>query len=123
MIKRLLLLLCLLPGIALSQQYSDYQLSNEANPLATNVIPGGWSLFRSDLSMNEYFVFSEALRYSVGVKYTPIAVSTQVVAGTNYRFICNGEPVAPGAAPTAVVINIHQSLHGDPKIMSINDIQ
>ncbi|WP_222937634.1 hypothetical protein [Spartinivicinus ruber] len=123
MTKRLLLLLCLLPGIALSQQFSDYQYrANEAASLANTVIPGGWTLYRTDLSRDEMTVFNRALDGLVGVGYTPFAVSTQVVAGTNYKFICNAQPTYPDAAPYAVVIKVYQSLDGELELLSITDI-
>ncbi|MDE1465827.1 hypothetical protein [Spartinivicinus poritis] len=124
MAKRLLLLLCLLPGIALSQQFSDNQYrTNESASLANTLIPGGWTLYRTNLSRDDYSVFFQAMSGFTGVKYTPFAVSTQVVAGTNYKFICNGESIHPDVAPTAVIIKVHRPLHGEPEVLSINDIQ
>ena len=50
-------------------------------------IPGGWTPYRP-LTAEDRKVFNEAMKGFVGVTYTPNEVSTQVVAGTNYRFKC-----------------------------------
>lgn len=121
MIKRLLFVVCLLPGIALSQQFSDNQFrTNEAASLASTLIPGGWTLYRTDITRDDYNVFSKAMGGFMGTKYTPFAVSTQVVAGINYKFICNGESI--NTAPSVAVINIHRPLQGEPEFLSITEI-
>ena len=48
---------------------------------------GGYSSARA-LEAHDKEVFDKALGGIVGVSYTPEQVSTQIVAGTNYRFFC-----------------------------------
>lgn len=73
----------------------------------------------------------KALFYSVienlsdRVEYEPMNVGVQVVAGTNYRFLCKGyEKSANGSRDRKIYaeIIIHQPLpgQGDPKIISIS---
>lgn len=50
-------------------------------------LSGGWTP-RRPLTEEDLKVFEEATQGLVGAKYTPLEVSTQVVAGTNYRFDC-----------------------------------
>jgi hypothetical protein len=48
---------------------------------------GGWSEFHS-LTKDEEILFKEVMGNILGVSYKPIVVSTQVVSGMNYCFIC-----------------------------------
>lgn len=54
----------------------------------TQTLPGGWSPYH-DLTPDDKKVFDEAIKDLVGVVYSPSKVSTQVIAGTNYRFKCS----------------------------------
>jgi hypothetical protein len=56
-------------------------------------ISGGWTKFRT-ITAADIPLFQEAIPF--GVQYEPLAVRTQVVAGTNYDFFCNAKVVAPG---------------------------
>ena len=53
---------------------------------------GGWSKFRA-VEEEDLKVFNEAVGMLEGVGYEPLIVSTQVVAGTNFKFICNATSV------------------------------
>ncbi len=48
---------------------------------------GGWSEFHT-LTKDEDILFKEVMGNIYGVSYKPIVVSTQVVSGMNYCFIC-----------------------------------
>lgn len=48
---------------------------------------GGWSEFHT-LTKDEDILFKEVMGNIYGVSYKPIVVSTQVVSGMNYYFIC-----------------------------------
>ncbi|WP_163831823.1 hypothetical protein [Spartinivicinus ruber] len=56
----------------------------------------------------------------MGTKYTPFAVSTQVVAGINYKFICNGESI--NGTPSLAIIKVHRPLQGEPEFLTITEI-
>ena len=55
---------------------------------------GGWNEYSCDISENAQKVFDNALEDLDGVLYTPVAVATQVVSGTNYSFFCNAKVVS-----------------------------
>ncbi|HVG58050.1 MAG TPA: hypothetical protein VNA24_05805 [Hyalangium sp.] len=78
----------------------------------TNTMTGSWSSFNFTLSDDAQKVFKEALKGFAGVDYTPLAVATQVVAGTNYCFLCKGVLVTPGAQQTAVKLYVYAPLPG-----------
>ena len=47
-----------------------------------------------------------------GVSYTPESVATQVVAGTNYRFICTAKTTTPGLETYEAEIIVFQPRAG-----------
>ena len=61
------------------------------------------------------------LPLSTGVSYTPESVATQVVAGTNYRFICTAKTATPGPETYEAEIIVFQPLpgQGEAKIAKI----
>lgn len=75
------------------------------------------------VSDEERKLFDKALNQLVGVKYEPLVVATQVVAGTNYRFICNAQ--IPGKEATyPAMVTIFQPLpgQGEPALTDIRAI-
>jgi hypothetical protein len=93
------------------------QLANNQQDQTT--IPGGWTPFR-ELTTADEKVFKEATQQLLGVKYTPLSVSTQVVEGTNYRFLCDGKVVSPNAETQQYMVQIYQSPRGVPEVTSIS---
>ena len=87
----------------------------------TETILGGWSTFDFNLSDESKNVLKKATD-GLGVNYTPVAVATQVVAGLNYCFICEGQVVYPGTPENAYKVYIHAPLHGDPQLTAIERI-
>nr|UWI50714.1 hypothetical protein NZ312_03195 [Clostridioides difficile] len=57
-----------------------------------NIHCGGWSKFRP-VEKEEVEIFNEAVGMLKGVDYEPLIVATQVVAGTNFKFICNATAI------------------------------
>mgnify|MGYP001791809688 CR=1 FL=1 len=96
-----------------------------SNQTATSekTLVGGWTPY-GPVTAEDKKVFDEALAGFVGVKYTPQSVSTQVVAGMNYRFKC--EATLPGPEPIQweAIVEIYQPLpgQGKPHIVSITRI-
>ena len=82
-----------------------------------NAIFGGWSSYH-DLTPEDNKVFDEALKGFVGVNYKPTTVSTQVVAGTNYRYKCIAS-MPPADVIWEAVVEIFQPLKGMPYITGI----
>ena len=66
--------------------------------------------------------FNKATEGLVGVDYVPVALlSTQTVAGTNYRILCEATTVYPGAEMHYAVVNVYESLEGNANIISVTD--
>lgn len=66
--------------------------------------------------------FQKATEGLVGVDYVPVALlSTQTVAGTNYRILCEATVVYPGAEMHYAVVDVYQALDGTASILSVSD--
>lgn len=81
---------------------------------------GGWTAY-GPLTPEDQKVFDEAIKGIIGVDYTPKEVSTQVVAGVNYRYICNAS-VPPAEVVWQAVVEIFAPLDGAPYVVSIHRI-
>mgnify|MGYP003579581385 CR=1 FL=1 len=84
------------------------------------LVPGGWTKYHK-LTPEDEVVFKEATQGLVGVKYTPQEVSTQVVAGTNYRYRCTAS-IPPAQVIWEAIVEIFKPLDGKPYITSIHRI-
>lgn len=80
---------------------------------------GDWSALR-ELNDDDRKVFDSAFSCQVGVKYEPLLVETQVVAGLNYRFICNATPVVAEPETYAAVVTVWSKADGSVLITDIN---
>ncbi|MFK7948183.1 MAG: hypothetical protein AB8G11_11365 [Saprospiraceae bacterium] len=82
------------------------------------VLVGGWSAF-GPVTGGDMEVFNEA--NNLGVDRKPIAVSTQVVSGTNYLFICVSK--VSGSDKTYLeLVAIYKPLSGKAQIMTIEKL-
>ena len=84
---------------------------------------GAWQEAESPAMTEEAkAAFSKATEGFVGVDYVPVALlSTQTVAGTNYRILCEATVVYPGAEMHYAVVNVYESLEGNANIISVTD--
>ena len=58
--------------------------------------------------------FDKALEGYAGVSLKPVAImGTQVVAGTNYMFLCEGSKVVQNPKPELYVVKVYQDLNGN----------
>ncbi len=90
--------------------------------MGSAAVPGGWTAFSFTITESAKNVFDTALKGWTGVGYTPLAFATQVVAGINYCFLCEGKVVVPGTPEFAAMVYIYAPLQGDPYITEISQI-
>ena len=90
--------------------------------MSTNLVAGGWTPYSTTISADAQKVFDSVIKNLLGVHYTPLAVATQVVSGTNYRFFANAQGVYPGALNEAVIIQIYKPMEGQAHITSIKKV-
>lgn len=86
------------------------------------VVAGGWSEYTAEITPDQQNVFNQAMEGVLGVHYTPVAVSQQVVAGMNYRFFCNAQGVYPGAEAEAAIVSIYAGINEQPVVTGIERI-
>ena len=87
----------------------------------TNLV-GAFSTYTCTIDNEAKTAFKEAMNGIVGVTYSPVAVSQQVVAGMNYKFFCNTEMVTRYPVKGAAIVSIYKPLKGDAHITGIQDI-
>lgn len=85
-------------------------------------LPGSYSPYTSKIEEEAKQAFKEAFKDFVGVVYTPVAVSQQVVAGLNFRFFCNTESVTRFPVRGAAIVSIYKPLDGTAHITGIQEI-
>lgn len=94
----------------------DLNVTGEAN------LAGGWML-QDETTQEAADAFAKAMQDFVGVGYNPIALlSTQVVAGVNYRFLCVGTPVVLNPVPFYAIVTVYADLDGAAMIMDVQTV-
>ena len=69
-------------------------------------------------------IFSKALEGLTGAKYEPVElVATQVVAGTNYKFLANGTKTTNPVTKGTYYIIIYKDLQGNVELLDIETIE
>jgi len=80
---------------------------------------GGWTTYNDEISAEAKKIFDTALGSLLGVKYTPLSVASQVVAGTNYSFFCNAQGAYLNAPNNGAIVSISSPLDGIPHVTQI----
>lgn len=95
--------------------------------LAESPMTGGWSTYTDDpteIPAEALDALNAALEELVGCVYKPIALlATQVVAGTNYCFLCEMTVVAPDAQPSYALVYVFDGLSGEHEILRVQEIE
>ena len=110
-------------AIAIGVSVSVYA-APEMKPVEPEELVGGWTQPASPAMTKEaQAAFDKAMEGFVGVSYRPVELlGTQVVAGTNYRILCDAQVVYPGAEPYQAVVTIYQDLDGNAEILDITEL-
>jgi hypothetical protein len=96
-------------------------LTAEAEAPSGETLMGGWaapeSLAVTDEAMD---VFDKAMEELTGMNYIPVVlVGTQVVAGTNWRLLCEQTAVSSDAEAGYALMTIYADLNGGAEITEI----
>ena len=91
--------------------------------LSDDSLAGGWQAPESPaMTEGAQTAFDKATDGLVGVKYVPVALlSTQVVAGTNYRILCEATVLYPGEQMHYVTMTLHEDLEGNVSVLDVSD--
>lgn len=83
---------------------------------------GGWTIAASsELTEETRLLFEKGVADLLGVTYTPVALlGTQLVAGTNYCFLCQATVVYPDAQPYYALVYLCEGLEGQVSVLQID---
>ena len=90
-----------------------------------DVITGGWTKADSSEITDELRAkFEAACETLTGEQLTPLSLmETQVVAGMNYRILCESLATVPDAEPEKVVVTLYVDLDGNAEITDVSDYE
>ena len=95
--------------------------------LAEEPILGGWSAYTdnpTEIPTEALDALNAALDGLVGCVYKPIALlGTQIVAGTNYCFLCETTVVVPDAQPGYALVYVFDGLEGEHELLRVQEIE
>ena len=98
----------------------EVEASDETEaPLTANIKPGGWTPF-AKVSADTQKVFDDAVKNLIGVGYTPLAVTSQTVNGTNYIFAANAKVVYPNAQEYSMLIRVFKPVNGPAYVVKFH---
>lgn len=86
---------------------------------------GAWSQPNTpEITEEARKAFDKAMEGLLGVKYEPLALlSTQLVSGTNYCFLCEGTTVTPGEPAALYLVKVYADLQGGAEILEISGLE
>ncbi|WP_430410953.1 hypothetical protein [Kordia sp.] len=85
-------------------------------------LPGAYSPYTCKIAAAAEKAFAQAMKGIVGVRYMPVAVSTQIVSGVNYKFFCNTQAATIMPLNGAAIVSIYAPLEGDAHITHIQTL-
>ena len=90
---------------------------------AEHSIVGGWTQAEDGTVTDELLeLFNKAMQSKLGMSYTPVKLlETQLVSGTNYKFLCEAAAVTPGAKTEQKIVTIYVDLKGNAEVLEIED--
>ena len=82
---------------------------------------GGWEAAADPTVTAELkALFDKGVEGLVGVNYVPLVyLGSQVVAGTNYAFLCQASMVVPDPVPEWAIVYLYQDLQGEISVLDI----
>ena len=88
---------------------------------------GGWSAYTdnpTEIPAEALDALNAALEGLEGCVYKPIALlATQVVAGTNYCFLCETTVVVPDMQPSYALVYVFNGLEGEHELLRVQEIE
>ncbi|MBR5996337.1 MAG: hypothetical protein IK026_07185 [Eubacteriaceae bacterium] len=112
-------IVCIYEDLEGNATVTEVIASDADAPSAEGGIVGGWSETESlEMTDDAETAFEKACETLTGAEYTPVALlGTQVVAGTNYRIICESRPSVPSDECGYVIVTVYADLEGNAKII------
>lgn len=88
-------------------------------------LAGGWTAPESpELTEEALTMFQKATEDVEGTSYSPVVLlSTQVVAGTNYRFLCEAHPGIREGETEYDILTVYEDLEGNVELTEVVSFQ
>lgn len=104
------------------------KIKTRKSAYASSGAPGSWAYNEKNMSSKGIpsaakKAFKKAVKQYTGVSLTPLVLlGTQLVAGTNYKFLCRGVMSDAGGTVCLYEVDIYQDLKGVCKVTNCNII-
>ena len=102
------------------------QTDESAEMSAEESVSGGWDLFDNEanaLPEDVQTAFDKAAETFTGSELKPVAyVASQVVAGTNYAFLCHSKLASADPAESIQLVIVYEDLEGNATIAGISNV-
>ena len=125
----LLLVSCLCLGMATAMTACGKKEEPKESEIdeAPEAVAGGWTVNgeygEAELPEEAKAAFDKALEGYTGVGFTPVAyLGSQVVAGTNYAFLCKSTVVTADPITNLKVVTVYNDLEGNATIKDVIDV-
>jgi len=116
--KIILVLMVMLTVFNLTGCKKEEEPISEVEP---NIV-GGWNEEEKEMNDELIAIFEKACESYTGMGFEPIKLlATQVVSGTNYKFLANGTVVYPGASASQKIVTVYEDLQGNCSITNVED--
>lgn len=84
-----------------------------------NGLPGGYSSWSVPPTADASKALAEALKGMVGVSYTALGDTSQVVNGLNYCYLCSGNIAGPQGTTIAAMVYVYQAPNSSAHLTQI----
>jgi hypothetical protein len=123
--KLIAMLMALMMLFGIGAACAEGEKTGEETPAVGGPAVGSWAAAENtEITPDELAVFDKAIEGLMGVKYEPVLLlGTQVVAGTNYAFLCKGTVVYPDALPYWYILYVYEDLQGNVKVLDIENLE
>ena len=123
--KLIAMLMALMMLFGIGAACAEGEKPGEETPAVGGPAVGSWAAAENtEITPDELAVFDKAIEGLMGVKYEPVLLlGTQVVAGTNYAFLCKGTVVYPDALPYWYILYVYEDLQGNVKVLDIENLE
>ncbi len=111
------------PEAAEAAEETAEETAEEAAEENKEEIVGGWEEAQDGaITEDLQALFDKAMEGMTGVDYVPVKLlATQVVAGTNYKFLCEGTTVVPDGETKMYIVTIYEDLQGGVSVLEIEE--
>lgn len=123
--KLIAMLMALMMLFGIGAACAEGEKTGEETPAVGGPAVGSWAAAENtEITPDELAVFDKATEGLMGVKYEPVLLlGTQVVAGTNYAFLCKGTVVYPDALPYWYILYVYQDVQGNVKVLDVENLE